>query len=111
MALSDMEVAGRQVSAGQSVTLVLGSGNRDPRKFADPDRLDVTRRASDHLSFGHGIHYCLGAALAITEIEIAIRKLLERTADWQLVEPEPTWLDSINFRFMKAFPIRFRPQA
>ena len=111
IALEDIEIGGQSILRGQSVTLVLGSGNRDPRRYDEPDRLDVTRRAADHLSFGHGIHYCLGAALALSEIDVAIRTLLRRIGDWRLIEAEPAWLDSINFRFLQSLPIAFEPRV
>ncbi|MFC5059895.1 cytochrome P450 [Saccharothrix xinjiangensis] len=107
VALTDLEVAGVRVAAGESVALVVGAGNRDPRHYPDPDRLDVTRKATDHLSFGSGIHYCLGASLALAEIELAIASLLARTRDLRVAEPRLEWLESVNFRFLKKLPIRF----
>jgi cytochrome P450 len=107
VALQDIAVGGHHIAAGQSLALVLGSGNRDPRHYPDPDRLDLRRRAGDHLSFGHGIHYCLGAALAVTEIEIALTTLLRRTRDLRLAETRQDWLDSVNFRFLKRLPVEF----
>lgn len=109
VALADIDIAGQRIEQGQSVALVLGAGNRDPRRYTDPDRLDLTRAASDHLSFGHGIHYCLGAALAFAETEIAISRLLSRAADIRLEESDLIWVDSINFRFLRRLPIRFTP--
>lgn len=109
VALADIEVGGQRIKAGESVALVLGAGNRDPLHYPDPDRLDVRRRAHDHLSFGYGIHYCLGAALAVMETEIAIATLLRRTDDLQVATPEQDWLDSANFRFLRSLPIRFTP--
>ncbi|WP_436961373.1 cytochrome P450 [Streptomyces sp. SudanB182_2057] len=109
VALADLEAGGRQIRAGDSVALVLGAGNRDPRHYPDPDRLDVRRKAHDHLSFGHGIHYCLGAALAVAETEIAIATLLRRTDDLRLAETEQAWLESANFRFLRRLPIQFTP--
>lgn len=108
VALTDLDVAGTRIEAGQSVALVIGAGNRDPRHYEHPDRLDITRRAHDHLSFGSGIHFCLGAALALAEIELAIAELLRRVDDLRLVHPEPEWLESVNFRFLKALPVRCR---
>nr|QEO75095.1 hypothetical protein [uncultured bacterium] len=105
MALDDFVVAGQQIKRGDSVTLVLGAGNRDPLRYRDPDQLDVTRKASDNLSFGHGIHYCLGASLAIVEMEIALSELLTRYPKLELVNSEPEWMDSINFRFLKSLPV------
>ena len=107
VATADLEVGGRRIRNGDTVTLVLGAGNHDPARYTDPGRLDLTRKATDHLSFGHGIHFCLGAALAVTEIEIAMLRLVQRTEDWRLEGGEPSWLDSVNFRFLDALPIRF----
>ncbi|WP_405113271.1 cytochrome P450 [Micromonospora sp. NBC_01405] len=109
VALDDIEIAGCHIRQGDSVTLVLGSGNRDPEHYADPDRLDVTRRAADQLSFGHGIHYCLGAALAVTEIDVGLAALLRRAGDLRLVDAKPDWLESVNFRFLQRLPITFTP--
>ncbi len=109
VALADIDIAGQRIKQGQSVALVLGAGNRDPRRYANPDRLDLKRAAYDHLSFGHGIHYCLGAALALTETEIAISRLLSRATNIRLEESDLIWVDSINFRFLRRLPIRFTP--
>ncbi|RKT19371.1 hypothetical protein BX285_3828 [Streptomyces sp. 1114.5] len=108
IATEPIEVGGVRIEENQSVILVLGAGNRDPLRYEDPDTLDVGRRANDQLSFGHGIHYCLGAALSLAEIDIAISTLLRRTEDLRLVNPEVDWLDSINFRFLRNLPVEFR---
>ncbi|MEU0389891.1 cytochrome P450 [Streptomyces chartreusis] len=108
VAQTDIDVLGKRIPQDESVTLVLGSGNRDPRKYKDPDRLDITRGAADHLSFGHGIHYCLGAALAVAEVEIALRALLQRTKELQLLVEQPKWQDNINFRFLTSLPVGFK---
>jgi pimeloyl-[acyl-carrier protein] synthase len=109
VAVTDIDLHDHHIDRDQAVTLVLGSGNRDPHRYADPDRLDLTRKASDNLSLGHGIHYCLGASLAMAETEIALNKLLSRTREMRLVEAEPAWFESINFRFLKQLPVRFEP--
>ena len=105
VALADIDIGGQHIRQGESVTLVLGAGNHDPARYERPDELDVTRRASDHLSFGHGIHYCLGAALSVAEIEIAVGHLISATKTLTLLVDEPAWLDSINFRFAKTLPV------
>lgn len=83
-ALVDVEVAGRTVAAGETVTVALGAANRDPRRFGDPDRLDLHRRAVGHLGFGHGIHQCLGQQLARVEMRAALPALVTRFPELRL---------------------------
>ena len=97
-AREDVEVCGSLVRKGEPVTAVVAAVNRDPRAFADADRLDLGRAAvpSGHLGFGHGPHFCLGASLARVETEVAIGGLLRRFPSLTLVEanraPDPgTW--------------------
>ncbi|WP_051969331.1 cytochrome P450 [Kitasatospora azatica] len=71
-------IGGRDLPAGSKVTLVLGSANRDPAQFRDPDRLDLRRDTRRHYGFGAGIHYCVGAPLARAEAEIGLSSLLAR---------------------------------
>ncbi|MEX3931688.1 cytochrome P450 [Paraburkholderia phymatum] len=78
-AFDDIEVEGATLARGSIVFMLLGSANRDPERFARPDTLDIEREPSGHLlTFGAGIHYCLGARLAMMELEIALRKLMTR---------------------------------
>lgn len=78
VALRDTEITGMPFPAGSSAVGFVGAANRDPARYTDPDRLDVTRREARPLSYGGGIHYCLGAALARLEVETALRLLNER---------------------------------
>lgn len=78
VAATDMQIGGVDVKKGDRVMLLMASANRDPLKFDDPDRLDVGRNPNPHLSFGHGIHFCLGAPLARLELEISLREMLKR---------------------------------
>jgi pimeloyl-[acyl-carrier protein] synthase len=110
-ASTDIDLDGHLVRAGEQVTLLLGSGNRDERTFAEPDRLDVTRDARAQLSFGHGRHYCLGAALALAETELVLEALLSRTRDLRVTVAEPAWHETINFRFLKELPVAFEPRG
>lgn len=88
-ALEDLEIRGRQIRAGQIVVSVIGSANRDPDVFENPDDLDIRRNSSSHLSFGRGIHYCLGAPLAKMEGRIALEGILRRFPSIRLAaEPE-----------------------
>lgn len=98
------------VPADEFVLVALSSANRDPERFDDPDRLDVTRPAGGHLAFGHGIHYCLGAPLARLEGEIAFERLLHRFPDLRLaVDPgQLRWRPSTLIRGVENLPVTVR---
>lgn len=97
IAYADVEIGGRPVRRGESVVLLLGSANRDPAVFPDPDRLEIARRPNRHLAFGRGIHYCLGAPLAVAQGGIALRLLFEHCSGWHLAA-EPAWSETFGFR-------------
>ncbi|MFC4013850.1 cytochrome P450 [Nonomuraea purpurea] len=86
-ALEDVELAGRHIKAGESVTVSIAAGNRDPERFADPDTLDLLRSASSQIAFGHGIHQCLGQQLARIEMQIAYPALFDRFPSLRLDVP------------------------
>ena len=81
-----VEVGGRTIERGSTVLLLLGAANRDPAQFPEPDALDVTRSPNRHLSFGRGVHFCLGAPLARLEGDVAFRALLDRFAELRVPE-------------------------
>jgi cytochrome P450 len=97
IALRDLELAGERIAEGQQVAAMLASANRDPRRFPDPDRLDLARAPNRHLAFGYGIHFCLGAALARLEAQIAFRTLLARVSTLRLDGGEPKWKPQVFF--------------
>ena len=101
----DTEVEGVPISAGQQVMCLLGSANRDPRHFTEPDRFDIARaNASEHLSFSGGVHYCLGAPLARLEGEIALRALSRRIPGLRPTAM-PTRRDTLTVRGLATFPV------
>jgi cytochrome P450 len=111
IALEDvrLEDSAPVIRAGDRVFALLNAANRDPQVFAEPDRFDVARGDSRHLSFGFGAHFCLGAPLARLEGQIAIAALVERLPDLALAVHAPDWSDSFVLRGVKALPVRFRP--
>jgi cytochrome P450 len=106
--VEDMPVGDVVIPAGEWVTVVTSSANRDPARFPDPDHLDLTRDASGHVAFGHGIHYCLGAPLARLEGEVAFGQLLARFPSLTLAVPpsELRWRPSSLIRSLESLPVR-----
>ncbi len=108
-AREDVELRGRRIRAGDLVMAFNGAANRDPERFPDPDRLDLARGDSGHLSFGHGIHFCVGAALTRIEAPIALNALLRRFPRPRLARDEQIrWRPNITFRGLKALPLHLR---
>jgi cytochrome P450 len=106
--LTDTEIGGVEIPGGSFVAAVLASANRDAAKFGPTaDRLDVTRPdAGQHVSFGSGVHYCLGASLARLEAQVAIGTFLRRYPDAELVAGPPAWNGRINLRGLERLPVR-----
>jgi cytochrome P450 len=103
----DVELSGTTIPAGSRVQLRYGSANRDEREFVDADRFDVGRPAGRHVAFGHGIHHCLGAALARLEGRIVLEQLVRRTTDWEVTGPVERW-PSAEVRGPSRLPLAFR---
>jgi cytochrome P450 len=91
------------------VLLAKHAANRDPRRYTDPDRLDITRDASGHLGFGHGAHHCLGAQLARMDLQVALSALLDRFPSLRLAMPaeDVTWKAGMAVRGPVALPIEW----
>ncbi|WP_019876316.1 cytochrome P450 family protein [Sporichthya polymorpha] len=108
IAAEPLEVGGAAIGAGELVIVALLPANRDPAQVEDPDVLDVTREPRPHLGFGHGIHHCLGVALARLEARIAFETLLRRCPDLRLaVDPdELTWTPSFIFHGLDRLPVQ-----
>lgn len=105
-ALEDIEVAGETVNKGEEVIAILGAANRDPEVFDDPETLDVTRDRPQILSFGGGVHFCLGAPLARMEAQIVFRALLDRFSDIELATDEQTFRNTLTLRGLESLPVR-----
>lgn len=103
----DFELHGQTAKAGQRIWLWNCAANRDPEVFDDPERLNLRRQNADrHLSFGFGIHFCIGAPLAKLEAEVAFPILLERFSRFDLTQPVQSWSDSYVSRGMTTLPVR-----
>lgn len=101
----DFDLHGVTVRAGETVIIVMGAANRDAAKFADPDRLDVTRsNKREHLSFAFGAHHCLGAALARLEGEVVLSTLIRRFPDARLLDDQPAYAGSAMLRAIQSLP-------
>jgi cytochrome P450 len=106
IALGDSELAGVPLQRGELFHLGLASANRDPDRYADPDRFDVGRSDNKHLSFGWGMHFCMGASIARMEGHVAFETLLRRFAKIELVGPTPPWAPATALRTLERFPVR-----
>ena len=102
------ELRGKSLNEGERVFVMLNAANRDPEAYPSPDRLDLERDGVPHLTFGFGLHICLGFPLARLEGQVAFPALLKQYASIEAVGPEPEWINSLVFRGMKALPVRVR---
>jgi cytochrome P450 len=108
-ALEDVTIAGRTIKAGQNLTVMLGAANRDPARFTDPDQLRVDRDDPAPISFGHGIHHCIGAALARLELTVALPSIVEALGSYEVDESHLEWKTSLAFRSPTRLPVRRGP--
>ena len=106
-AFSDVQVADRVIGAGHAVLMLLGAANRDPAAVEDPDRFDIGRDNIPLLSFGAGIHQCLGAALARLEGQIVLRALLDRFESWTPLDDNPLWRPRFTLRGLASLRVGF----
>jgi cytochrome P450 len=110
IARSDVQMHGQTIPAGKMVLPIIGSANRDPAVFADPNRFDVSRTPNPHIAFGNGIHFCMGAPLARLEARIALGDLLDRARNFRLASDEP-WVprEGLHVHGPAKLAIRFDP--
>jgi cytochrome P450 len=111
-ATEPITLGGQRIAEGEPVLVVLAAADRDPAKFAEPDVLDLARGDNQHLGYGHGIHYCLGAPLARLEGRTALAALLHRLPDLRLAaDPsELRWRGGLIMRGLRTLPVRFDPE-
>ena len=102
----DVEIHGETVPAGSAILLLLGSGNRDERRWSDPDRFDIHRDVGQILTFGYGIHFCLGAALARMEGRVMLEEVLRRFRDWTVDEDRARLATTSTVRGWETLPVR-----
>ena len=108
LATRDMEFRGKQIKQGDAVMVFMGSANRDPARFPDPDSLDITRSPNKHQAFGHGIHFCAGAGLSRLEAPIALEALLARFPKLRLADDfDERWHRNITFRGLESLDLVF----
>ncbi|CAN5313753.1 cytochrome P450 [soil metagenome] len=105
-ALDDVSYGGLRLKKGETIGLLLGAANRDPARFADPHRFDPTRSPNPHVSFGAGLHFCVGAPLARLELEVVLPILTERLPHLRLAAP-PRYRDSYHFHGLESLAVAF----
>jgi cytochrome P450 len=108
---ADVEIGDTTIPAGESVMALLGAANRDPAEFPNPDQIDVSRTRFRPMSFGGGIHFCLGASLARAEIEITFRSILDRFGSIGLAGPPPEFRDRLTLRGLLTLDLTCRTAA
>jgi pimeloyl-[acyl-carrier protein] synthase len=107
IAPQDVELGGKQIRKGQAAIAVMAAGNRDPERFTDPDRFDITRKDNRHLSFGWAAHFCFGAALARIEGQVAFEAMLEKMPNLELVPGPLVWRTNLGLRGLTALHVTF----
>jgi cytochrome P450 len=104
-ALEDLKLHGKQICKGDLVNSILGSANRDPERFSNPDRFDIARNEGRHLGFGLGIHFCIGAPLVRLEAEVFFETILRRFPRISLATERLEWQEHPIFRGLKSLPV------
>ena len=105
-ALDDVTMAGKTIRKGQNLTVMLGAANRDPRRFDGPDQLRLDRENPAPLSFGLGIHHCVGAALARMELRVTLPAIVDAFGDYAIDLNDVAWKTSLAFRSPTRLPVR-----
>ena len=103
----DLELGGQKIRKRQATIAVMAAGNRDPQRFPEPDRFDITRKDNRHLSFGWAAHFCFGAALARIEGQVCFEEMVRRLPDWSLEEDRLVWRTNLGLRGLQSLHINF----
>jgi cytochrome P450 len=101
----DIEVCGQRIPRKWTMLCMLGAANRDPKKFKDPNQLNLKRLNNEHLAFSAGPHFCIGAQLARLEGQIALLNLVQRFPEMKLAGPRPQWASTFGFRGLQSLPV------
>jgi amino acid adenylation domain-containing protein len=111
LAPSDRELGGKQIGKRQAVIAVMAAANRDPERFPDPDRFDISRKDNRHLAFGYAAHFCFGAPLARAEGQIIFETLLRRMPNLRLEPQKLVWRSNLGLRGLTSLKVRFDADA
>jgi cytochrome P450 len=106
---SAIEIAGIEIPANSKLLLCLASANRDPNAFSDPNEIMADRTPNEHLSFGFGLHFCLGALIARQELRMCLQPMLQLLQKYQVSEAPPLWARQMMMRTMESAIIRRKP--
>jgi hypothetical protein len=101
----DIEICGQRIPRRWTILCMLGAANRDPKRFKEPNKLDLKRLNNQHLAFSAGPHACIGGQLARLEGQIAIQNLVQRFPNMKLTGPKPEWASTFGFRGLKSLPV------
>jgi pimeloyl-[acyl-carrier protein] synthase len=111
LAPEDIELGGKLIRKRQAVQAVMAAANRDPERFPDPDRLDVTRQDNRHVAFGYGAHFCFGAPLARIEGQIAFEEMIRELPNWSLMSGDLVWRTNLALRGLTSLWMNFTSDA
>jgi pimeloyl-[acyl-carrier protein] synthase len=106
-----VQVGDHTIDPGEIIVIILAAANHDPERFSEPDRLDIERSDNTPLSFGGGLRYCLGSALAKVETQAALHAMLSRCRDMRLTTATLQWRETVVFRGLESLPITFRARS
>jgi cytochrome P450 len=110
-ARADVEIGGQRIRKGDKVCLIFGAAGRDPAVFGDPGRLDLERPHCRHLTFGAGVHRCIGSNLARLQIRVAIQQLVTRLGEFRLPDGAEVAYSSRQSRGPVSIPLEFTPRS